>query len=380
MKKKIVIVSSDDIILYQPTILNLYGLLIQNFDVTIISFEPEYLGKAKDEEKNIIYIKPNAFKKKLNRVPELLFNAVAKRIDKHLFRFNYRLSFTRAYKEKLLRKQLKNISAAIFIAVDPMPLYAVQEVKGAAHFLSLEIIPRDRYWKKIDYSLILSVVIQNKMRYEYLFGTRAYPVFYIQNAPMLKDKVINTGTRKDLLWAGTIVENFAVLDCFEFIKAYPQYSLQCKGGVEQKTKLIIENKYADLLATKKVIINSSYLPADIFVQYLSGFKTGFCFYSHALIKSNFNYETAPSGKLFMYLAAGVPVVASNISGFAFIEEFGAGVLIDDYKPLTIFNALKKIEADYKTYSTNAYKTFDENCFDKNAFTYQGFLLEDDKDA
>ncbi len=377
MKKKLLIVSSDDIILYQPTILNLYNFLEEVFDVTILTFEPEYLGKAREEEKKIIYIKPVPFTKRLYRIPELLLNAVAKRVDRHLVRFSYRVSFTRIYKEKLLRKILAKLNADIFIAVDPMPLYAVQQVKGRSHFLSLEIIPGDFYWKKIKDELIASVIVQNKMRFEFLFGRKKLPVFYIQNSPMLKDKVVNTGLRNDLLWAGTVVQSFAVLNCFEFIKAYPQYNLQCKGGVEQKTKLVIEKKYADLLQQKKVIINSSYLPASLFVQYLSGFKIGFCFYSHLLIKSNFNYETAPSGKLFMYLAAGVPVIASNISGFAFIKEYGAGILVNDYLPDTLFKAVQEIENNYYTFSAGAYRAFDENCFDKNAFAYRSFLQEEE---
>ncbi|WP_315824123.1 hypothetical protein [Paraflavitalea speifideaquila] len=48
--EKVLIVSSDDFILYQPTILNLYDFLQKDFEVTIISFEPNFLGKKKTQQ------------------------------------------------------------------------------------------------------------------------------------------------------------------------------------------------------------------------------------------------------------------------------------------------------------------------------------------
>lgn len=373
MKKKITIVSADDILPYQPSILNLYDLLAEKFDVSIISFEPEYLGNQKTANRDVVYIQTPSKKRKFFRLFDLMVNAPLKRIDKYLFRFSYRLQLVRRYREKLLRAALRQVQADIFIAVDPMPLYAVQQEKGAAHFLSLEIIPGDPYFKKVRKDLILSVIIQNQYRSEYLFKKSTIKTFYIPNAPFLKDRVLNTGPREHLLWAGTVVEQFGIFRCFDFIKACPQYKLYCKGGVEQKTKKIIDEKYADLLKNGNVVIDDRYLSSEEFVKYLSRFKTGFCFYDLDLVKRNFNYATAPSGKLFMYLAAGVPVVACNIPAFKFIEEAGAGILIDDYTPETIRAAVQKIELDPGRYSRNCYRVFEENAFDRNAAGFIDFL-------
>lgn len=372
--KKLVIVSSDDIILYQPTILNLYSFLGSHFDVAIITFEPEYLGKAKVEEKNILYIQPGKFQKYFLRTLDLLINAILKRIDKYFLHFPRRCAFFRKYKAKLLADVVHNFKDCIFIAVDLMPLYVVQKKIGAAHFLSLEIIPGDPYLKKIKSEQILSVIIQSENRYHYLFNDSVINTFYIQNAPMLKYKVINHDQRKGFIWAGTVVKDFGVLSCFDFIATYSQDNLICKGAIENKTKAIIEKKYSDLILSKKVILDTTYLSVDEFIKYLSVFRIGFCFYSWKLIKNNINYETAPSGKLFMYLAAGVPVIASNISAFKFIEDFEAGVLVNDYCSATINNAVAKINSDYSRYSENCYKAFEENCFDKNAISFRNFLI------
>ena len=61
MKRKLLIVTLNDYIIYQPTILNLYDALISHFDVTVISFEPEFISKKKDETRNISYLKTSSF-------------------------------------------------------------------------------------------------------------------------------------------------------------------------------------------------------------------------------------------------------------------------------------------------------------------------------
>lgn len=176
---------------------------------------------------------------------------------------------------------------------------------------------------------------------------------------------------------GTVVKEFGITSCFEFIKAHPEYRLTCKGAVEKKTAAMISRDYSDLISSGKVVMNDQYLSSDQFIQFISRFRIGFCFYDWDLIRKNFNYATAPSGKLFVYLAAGVPVIASNIPGFAFIREQKAGVLVDDYSVESIYNAILEIEKSYDTYAANAYKVFEENCFDRNADAFVDFLKYSD---
>ena len=75
----------------------------------------------------------------------------------------------------------------------------------------------------------------------------------------------------------------------------------------------------------------------------------------------------------MYMAAGVPVIACNIPGFAFIEEFNAGILIDNYDPVTILNAAKKIEANYQAYQEACYRVAAHFDFRRNVKPYIEFL-------
>ncbi len=136
---------------------------------------------------------------------------------------------------------------------------------------------------------------------------------------------------------------------------------------------LIHEKYEHLISQKRLVINQEYLKAEQFLDFIATFKIGFCFYSWELINEHFNYESAPSGKLFMYMAAGVPVIASNISAFKIIEEYGAGVLVDDYKPETILQAVKKIENNFDKYSQACYVIASKYSFDKTVKPYIDFL-------
>ena len=185
------------------------------------------------------------------------------------------------------------------------------------------------------------------------------------------------GRREGLIWAGTITKIFSVFECINFIKAFPEFSLVLKGAIPLYTKNEIEMNYKELITSGRIVIDSEYLSAPEYIKYVSNFRIGFCFYDWNLIKNDFNYQTAPSGKLFVYLSAGLPVIVCNIPGFKFIEDYQAGILINDYKPETILNAIKIIEANYSLYQNNCYRAFNDFCFNKNVEAFKLFLLMDD---
>ncbi len=376
--QKVLIASSDDFILYQPTILNLYDFLQIDFEVVVLTFEPEYLGKKKDLNRNIIYLECPAFAKKLFRFIDLSINFFFKRIDKYLFKLNFRVELLRGLKCRLIAEEIKRQLTDYVIAVDLMPLYAALSVSQNVHFLSLELQPYDSYLQKIDFKKIKSVITQNEDRFNYLFKNLHIHKFFIQNAPLYKNKNINKKPRNGLIWAGSIIERFGVFDCINFIEKYPEYKLMLKGASEENTRDQLYSKYLNLINENKIVVDESYLEVNDYIKYISNFKIGLCFYSWDLINANFNYRTAPSGKLFMYLAAGVPVIACNIQGFKFIEEHKAGVLIDNYESVTIYNAVKKIELNYDEYQNNCYKLFDEVNFDVGAKSFKNYLLSGQK--
>jgi glycosyltransferase involved in cell wall biosynthesis len=79
----------------------------------------------------------------------------------------------------------------------------------------------------------------------------------------------------------------------------------------------------------------------------------------------------------MYLAAGTPVIACNIPGFEFVKDFGAGILIDNYKPVTIKKAIDEIEANYEAFSAGVIRRLHTTVFDNHVQPYIQYLLSDE---
>jgi glycosyltransferase involved in cell wall biosynthesis len=379
MKRKMVIITANDFLAYQPSILNLYDFLAPYFDISIISFEPDYIGKQKPTGRETIYLKiPFLLKWSISKFDFLL--QVMSRMLRGIFKgLEHKVLYYHKLQYHYLGRFLRELDADELLAVDIPALSVTQRILGKCHFFSLEIYPGDPFRKKIKVEDILSVVIQNKERYDYLFPGIKLPVFYIQNAPVFSDDMIRSYDRKNLVWAGSIVRQFAVLDCIGFVKQYPSYHLLLKGGGDRKTLKYIQINYQDLLNSGNLTIDQTYLGSGEFIDLLAHFRIGICFYSWELIDKSVNYQTAPSGKLFMYLAAGLPVVACNIPGFQFIREFGAGVLIDDYHPETILAAIRLIEMDYEKYSRACYFASEKYSFDKTSRPFIDFLIKNKTD-
>jgi glycosyltransferase involved in cell wall biosynthesis len=376
MRRKVLIVTLNDYIIYQPTILNLYDLLVPDMDVQIISFKPSYVTTTRDDTRNITYIDPPRFSAYFISKFDFLFSKVAKLIRAFNKRYSYQYRYYNVFLPGLLKHWLKKheTDTDIVIAVDLAALRIAQEIYDRVHFLSLEIDNREsNNYSGIDESRILSVLIQSRARLEYVFPGLRSPAFIVQNSPIYNESLVNRGQRQHFVFAGTARAVFGIFECIEFIKEYPPAHMVQKGGGEKKVLAHIRDQYAQLILDGRLRLDSNYLSSENFISFLSRFRIGFCFYSWDWIGRFFNYRTAPSGKLFMYMAAGVPVIASDIEGFQLVREFNAGVLVNDYNPQTIDAAVKKIEADYPTYSQNCLKLARELSFDKLVAPYIEFL-------
>jgi len=383
MKKTVLILTLNDYIIYQPTILNLYDHMEPLFDVTVVSFRPASGIKKKDETRTIKYLDTNFFLKHFFQKTDFIIATAFKYIKKVLPSAEYNYLYYNKYLPYVLKSAIKKqrLTADIIIATDFPALHVAQQVYGSVHFLSLEIENNTNpIHKKIDRARVKSVLVQSKERYDYLFPGISLPVFYLQNAPVFREDSITHYERKDFIWSGAMDRRMAIYDCLNFFKAYPQYRIVIKGAAERKVLARIKEEYAGLIEKDRIKIDQDYLPVSSFLDFLSHFKFGFTFYAWEVVRHSFNYATAPSGKLFMNLAAGVPVIAVNIPGFKLIEEFNAGVLIDDFKPETIYAAMKKMEDDYEKYRQGCYNAARYFSFDKRVAPYIEFLLKETEDT
>ena len=375
--KKICIITTDVILGYQPTVLNLYDNLSKHFDVSIVSFAPRYISSTKVAGKNVIYLPENKTRQKLNEIIDFGLGMAGKYINHSWLKKRGNNYFQKKLFGHILERWLKTDNSDEYIAVDFMALYIFQQAKATmqCHLVSLEIFKKDPYRDRSDFSRIKSVIIQSRERYEHLFGNAEKKIFYIQNAPDSASFCFDIQKNNSLLWAGTIVLKFGVMYCVDFIDHDNNYQLTLKGGAQKKALQRIHKEYSHLLQSGKLIIDNNYLDSNAFISYLSKFRIGFCFYDIELAKTDFNYQTAPSGKLFSYYAAAVPVIALNIPGLRSVEDFNAGILIDDYSYESILGAIGKINSNYDFYFEGCKRAAIHFAFDKHCNAFIEFLKQ-----
>jgi len=142
-RRSIFIVTANDFLIYQPTILALYDFLSIDYDVTIVSFEPRFISREKDETRQVKYLKiPDSVVFAIQNIDSLIFKGL-----KFLSRFrDVRMPvYTRYHKLQFsyLKTFLKKNRADKIIAVDIPALYITQQVYGRSDFLSLELAEND---------------------------------------------------------------------------------------------------------------------------------------------------------------------------------------------------------------------------------------------
>ena len=368
-KEKILILFSGAHLAYSPTVIQLYDELAKVADVTILaeiipSFIPQKLTK-----RNIIYFeeqpwKKPSFKKKIGYFFLRRFNKPAKRLEAAGLRLKMSYDHFNRVQTTIKKGKYDRV-----IALDLQNLFYCSVMDLHADFLSLELGTGEQFIPYINKNIIDCVLIQSRERLDYLFKDIHAPVFIIPNSPVYQPHTY-TGKKEGLLFGGTAWDPFGFFHCLDYVKAYPEVPLTVQGAVPSSEKERIQNDYADLLQKKLLIINDSYLKNEEVVNYFARFEIGFCFYNFDIewIR-HFNYKSAPSGKIYKYLAAGVPVLAIDIPGFKFIEEKKCGVLIEDLSVKSIRAGIEKIRSNYDMYAQNTIKAAEYFSFDKAVQPY-----------
>jgi hypothetical protein len=105
--------------------------------------------------------------------------------------------------------------------------------------------------------------------------------------------------------------------------------------------------YRELLDAHRLFIDESYIPQNEVVPFLREFSIGFCSYDLSLVRKHYyNYLSCPSGKMFNYFAAGVPVLGLDIPGLQNVRVFNAGILLKEMSHETMLEGLHKIYQNY----------------------------------
>ena len=366
-KRKVLIVFPDDWLAYSPTVTNLRDHLAQDFEVSIIAFDSAFCAQ-KLQRPNVCYIQLPA---RMLRWLQML--------QRWLPRVSGRLHVSAWAKAFYFCRRLREFQPDEVIAVDPLAMWCAQKSfrrsKVRLHMVSLELHQRDPFVKLLDASRIDSVLTQTPERYEHLFPRQALRVFYVQNAPVCPPpSTLPTENRTGLVHCGTATPRFGICRSLDFLREYPDFHLTVQGLMNDESKRALAD-YADLIDTGRLNLNTEYLETAELLKFLRRFRIGFCFYDFRhLPRNSFNYLNVPSGKMFNYYAAGVPVIGVEIPGLKSVQEFEAGILLTDLSPSAIRGAIERVESDHARYSANCLAAAEHFSFDRAVRPFQEHLL------
>ncbi len=123
------------------------------------------------------------------------------------------------------------------------------------------------------------------------------------------------------------------------------------------------------------MLDEKYLSPSELNTYINKFRIGFVFYDYFKFDTmkTFNYKSAPSGKLFQYYNAGLPVVSNNVSGLNSIKEYKTGVMTESLDSRSIKDAIDQIELDYENYAIRSKTLSAHFDFGKNIIPFVDYL-------
>lgn len=346
---KALIVFPDEWLAYSPTILNFAACLKgHDYDVRILAFDNgDY---AREKELNCDYIPIN------RRLYAWLIKLHLCRLVKFILLLWWAISRARLHEPSRYD---------LIVGVDSIGFLVTRLFARKAIFLSLEI-RRDAYFLLSHRMGIHHLVIQTEERRRYLLGRdERVPVSYIQNAPIYRDRALaRARDPRRLVFMGNLLASHGVEQCINALEHLESgFTLTLKGSIAPAYLAQLTHRYRHLLETGRLVIDTTYVVQDKIGEFLAGFGQGLCIYDlNQLGKGDFNFISCPSGKLFNYFAAGLPVVALNILGLKCVERYRAGVLVDSPDASEIARAARKIAFHYASYAECTHHAANANDF------------------
>lgn len=350
-KRKAFILFPDTWLSYSPSIINLAKVMGDcGWQVTLMAFHDGSYHKTNDVD--VSYVVPSRAMRKFVGVLKLF----------SLYRF-FALSF-RAF-------QLRHDGFDMVIGVDSLGYLITRFFFNRPIYFSLHIrrTLSGFLCKKLR---IERMIIQSQERIELTFRDCTYKprdVWFIQNSPILdrhrQPRVRRNDGRFRVVYFGNVAKyHYGIENCIELLgHVSDDVALTLKGPVTPEYRRELEVAYAALVSSGRLAFNSDYVPQDEVIAWLEDFDLGLCFYDQGqILRNDPNIISAPSGKLFNYLAAGMPVVGSKLPGLRILSESGAGILLEGQDPKAIGEAVMQIRRSYDKFQQGCRQAALQNDF------------------
>lgn len=386
-KNKILILFPDDWLSYSPTIINLAEILNEDgFEVTIIAVaKNKQISNAIHQNVKLLYVEDSIslFIKFLNKIENLIL-----KVSKLLNRLCNKTVFDEELwcpknVIKLIRSikiffRTKEVLYNILFAVDNVGFFiGTRLLKRKTHFISLEL-NKNIFYYLIDWGYMESLIIQNVERQNYLLpeSVNTKSVFFIQNSPRYSEEIqtSRSGCNRLIYFGYPGLEYNGIINILETLKLLPnEYSITFKGPFNLALFNYVQEHFRNEVG-QRIIIDNSYLLQKDIPKYLNNFDIGFTFYlTNSLEKDFFNVISCPSGKLFNFYNAGIPVIGNDILGLSSVKIYNSGILISEVNSKSIYDSIIKISNHFNFYAENAKKAAYDFDFEKGTRKIISFL-------
>lgn len=206
----------------------------------------------------------------------------------------------------------------------------------------------------VDHLIVVNPYVQDE--FEKRYGKK--PTVILQNTPIFNIDVPRDGlesfrerynlNERDilLLYQGGVNPHRGIEETIRAIGLLPsEYKLIIMGNGMIKTELI---KMVAVLGLNERVFFYDQVPAEDVLYYTKQAHIGLVMYRNT---SKNNFYSTPN-KIFEYMLAGIPAVASNHPGKSYIvEKEGTGICTEE-NPADIAEAVKKIIGNYDFYRSN----------------------------
>lgn len=364
--KKILITYPYDWPKFSPSFIGLCKtLILHGYSITIIT---PVIDEAIASLKNGNPDKVDYYISRQNKALFFLskcFASVARKFEVFKNVSNHIKSIKRLYISNLSRVSLMH-NFNHFILFDFYGLGSIPKDmrKKRTTVFSLEL---EDYLKNIskkfgdDISFLIS---QSTQRAEYL--DMSATVLIVPNS--YQETIISNQTKETehsgLIYSGTI--------CRAFGRDWLQSLADFEGC--KNLRLVFHGRCVDgniKVLQRNHLLLDTYLSDFELQKLVESCAVGLIFYDSKYIDASqkFNFETAPSGKLFKYLSSEVPVIVNSCDGMRMVTDFGAGIELDCVTPESVLGAYKKIINNYDHYQKGCRQLMNDSMFDKKMLPY-----------
>jgi glycosyltransferase involved in cell wall biosynthesis len=189
----------------------------------------------------------------------------------------------------------------------------------------------------------------------------SYTPIFATKSDWLREKFNLMDNEVLILHSGGLAQWFKTIELVRASRSFDDnYRLIFHVGGDLSNKRYLEDA---LQVGDRILFSQSLLSNEELDQMIRSADIGVALYSEEHLGYRAELMGLAAGKIGNYLKCGVPIIASNMPSLKYIEDYHCGILVNDESEINA--AVNQIMKDRATYSSNAYRCYNELWHPKN---------------